>query len=67
MSCNFPTKYEIAKLIGIRAVQIEMITVDNDPIKTAIKEYENGTLPFTIRRQLPNGKCEEIDTIKFKR
>ena len=50
------TKYEVAKLIGIRAMQIEMTNNDDDPIKTAIKEYEQGTLPLNVRRHLPNGE-----------
>lgn len=66
ISSPFLTKYEIAKLVGIRAMQIEMTTVDNNPIQTAIKEYENGVLPFNIRRQLPNGTIEDINITAIK-
>lgn len=66
ISSPFLTKYEIAKLIGIRAMQIEMTTIDNDPIQTAIQEYENGTLPFNICRHLPNGTIEQINISAIK-
>lgn len=65
-SSSFLTKYEIAKLVGIRAMQIEMTTIDNDPIQTAIQECENGFLPFNIRRHLPNGTSEEINISTIK-
>lgn len=66
ISSPFLTKYEIAKLVGIRAMQIEMTTNDNDPIQTAIQEYENGVLPFNIRRHLPNGTIEDINISAIK-
>ena len=59
------TKYEKARVLGIRAKQIEngslpLIEVDNDIIDAyliAQKEL-NEKIPFIIKRPLPNGACE---------
>ncbi|MDD6286703.1 DNA-directed RNA polymerase subunit K [Candidatus Methanosphaera massiliense] len=47
------TRFERARLIGSRALQISMgakplvdFTPDMDPIKIAINEYEEGVLPL---------------------
>ncbi len=47
------TRFERARLIGSRALQISMgaeplveFTVDQDPIKIAINEYKEGVLPL---------------------
>ena len=47
------TRFERARLIGSRALQISMgantlveFTPDQDPIKIAIKEYEEGVIPL---------------------
>ncbi len=58
------TKYEIARIIGARALQIAMgapplIKIsDNviDPIDIAMKEFEKGVIPITVRRRLPPKK-----------
>mmetsp|Transcript_34464 Transcript_34464/g.68165 ORF Transcript_34464/g.68165 Transcript_34464/m.68165 type:complete len:112 (-) Transcript_34464:288-623(-) len=62
----FMTKYEKARIIGTRALQISMnapVTVDvgdlTDPLAIAEKELHAGTLPFIIRRYLPNGAFED--------
>jgi len=60
------TKYEKARIIGARALQIAMgaplllkMTAEElkkllySPIEIAKKEFENGALPITIRRPLP--------------
>ncbi|MEW5760867.1 MAG: DNA-directed RNA polymerase subunit K [Candidatus Thermoplasmatota archaeon] len=52
------TKFEIARIIGARALQIAMgapILVkvqDNeiDPIKIAMFEFEKGVIPITVKR-----------------
>ncbi len=50
------TKYEMAKIVGARALQIAMgapvlISVDaNDPIEIAIREMEEGAVPITVKR-----------------
>ena len=53
------TKFEKARMIGARALQIErgapvLIKTDiNDPIKIAELELEAGVLPFEVKRKLP--------------
>jgi DNA-directed RNA polymerase subunit K len=50
------TKYEKARIIGARALQIAMgapvlIETDEiDPITIAIAEFEKGVVPITVRR-----------------
>ena len=60
------TRYEKAKVLGIRATQINsgcelFIDVPNniiDGITIARMELEKKAIPFVIRRPLPNGKSE---------
>ncbi|MFH0874877.1 MAG: DNA-directed RNA polymerase subunit K [archaeon] len=60
------TKYEKARLIGSRALQIssgapfsreiskdELIKLKYSPLEIAKKEYEEGTIPIGIKRNLP--------------
>ncbi len=50
------TKYEKARIIGARALQIAMgapvliETDDIDPIEIAIYEFEQGIVPITVKR-----------------
>jgi len=50
------TKYEKARIIGARALQIAMgapvlIEIDEiDPIEIAIAEFEKGIIPITVKR-----------------
>lgn len=61
------TKYERARIIGARALQIAMgapvllklnkdylETINYDPIAIARKEFDDGILPITIKRPLPD-------------
>tara|TARA_Y100000310_G_C20586696_1_gene765792 strand:- start:231 stop:431 length:201 start_codon:yes stop_codon:yes gene_type:complete len=61
------TKYEKARIVGARALQIAMgapilMKVKNDeikkmsynPVEIAKKEFENKLLPITIKRPLPS-------------
>ena len=60
------TKYEKARVLGLRAKQIEngslpLIELDKsiiDPYLIAVKELELKKIPFIIKRPLPNGACE---------
>jgi DNA-directed RNA polymerase subunit K len=51
------TRFEKAKIIGARALQISMgapVLIDlksNDPLEIAMKEYEEGVIPITVRRK----------------
>ena len=60
------TKYEIARMIGSRALQISMgapflvkmsekdlEAVGYNPIEIAKREFEKGVLPITVRRPMP--------------
>ncbi len=53
---NKYTKYEKARIIGARALQIAMgapvlIETDElDPINIAIEEFEKSVVPITVRR-----------------
>ena len=60
------TKYERARIIGARALQIatgaplilkfgkgDLEKINFNPIRIAQMEYEKGILPITIRRPMP--------------
>lgn len=68
------TKYEKARIIGIRAQQIasgSIPLVDSkglvSPISIALKELKERKIPFIIRRKLPNNTYEDwtIEELKF--
>lgn len=61
------TKYEIARIIGARALQLamsapmmiklsekELKEISYNPIIISKKEFESGVLPLNIKRPLPN-------------
>lgn len=63
------TKYEKARIIGSRALQISMGApfliklskkqleeLEYNPIRIAKKEYESGAIPIDVRRVLPHEK-----------
>lgn len=71
------TKYEIARIIGARALQISMdaplllkISKDDletmrfDPLQIAEKELEEGVLPINIHRPVPRKGKDKIGTVK---
>ena len=67
------TKYEKARILGVRATQISMnspVMVDTDgmtdPLKIAIKEFQEKKIPLIIRRCLPNGDYEDWKLSEFK-
>lgn len=59
------TKFERARVIGTRSVQLSMgakacVTFENfDPIEIATKELNSKKIPLIIRRHLPNDKYED--------
>ncbi|CDI84163.1 RNA polymerase II subunit RPB6, putative [Eimeria acervulina] len=62
----FLTKFEKARIIGTRALQISMnapLTIqlegESDPLIIAEKELYQKTLPFIVRRYLPDGSYED--------
>ncbi len=74
------TKYEKARILGARGLQIsmdapllikikkeELNNINYDPLIIAEKELEEGVLPITIKKPLPpKGKVEEIKKIKIE-
>lgn len=63
------TKYEKARMVGSRALQLsmgapfllkltekELENVHYNPITIALMEFEAGVIPITIRRPLPEGR-----------
>ena len=60
------TKYEVARILGARALQLSMNApvllviskekledINYDPLKIAELEFESGVLPITVKRPLP--------------
>ena len=69
----FLTRYEKARIVGARALQISFgapILVEKpmdiiDPIKIAQLELKSKILPLTIRRKLPDGEFQDISINKL--
>jgi DNA-directed RNA polymerase I, II, and III subunit RPABC2 len=66
ITTKFLTKYEKARVLGTRALQISMnapVMVDlegeTDPLKIAQKELRERKIPIIIRRFLPDGSHED--------
>lgn len=74
------TKYEKARILGARALQIsmdaplllkineeELIELNYDPLKIAEKELSLNVLPITVKKPLPEkGDEKEIQRIKIE-
>ncbi len=62
------TRFEKARVVGARALQVSMgapILLDStdpsmSPIDIALLELEEGVLPISIRRALPDGTSQNI-------
>lgn len=76
---NF-TKYETARIIGARALQIamdapillkiskeELEQIHYDPLKIAQKEFDSDVLPITVHRPLPPKKITKLQQVKEER
>lgn len=66
ITTRYLTKYERARVLGTRALQISMnapVMVDldgeTDPLKIAEKELRERKIPIIIRRYLPDGSHED--------
>lgn len=64
---EYLSKYERARILGIRALQISngnQPLIDSgretDPLSIAEKELAAGKNPFIIRRNLPDGTYEDV-------
>ena len=68
----YMTKYERARILGTRALQISMnapplvdIEGETDPLAIAMREFNQKKIPLIVRRYLPDGSfedwtCEEL-------
>ena len=70
----FMTKYERARVLGTRALQISMcapimVELENetDPLQIAMKELKARKIPLIIRRYLPDGSYEDCTIEEFSR
>ena len=67
ISSPFMTKYEKARVLGTRALQISKnaplmiipLPGETDPYKLAERELAERKIPFIIRRYLPDGAYED--------
>lgn len=62
----YMTKYERARVLGTRALQISMnapvmveLEGETDPLQIAMKELKAKKIPIIIRRYLPDGSYED--------
>ncbi|KAI2809304.1 hypothetical protein RDWZM_003370 [Blomia tropicalis] len=62
----YMTKYERARVLGTRALQIAMcapimveLEGETDPLQIALKELKERKIPLIIRRFLPDGSYED--------
>lgn len=73
------SKYEKARIIGARSLQISMDApllvemseeelngVNYDPLKIAEKELNSGVLPISVNRPMPRRKEEPLNKIKIE-
>ena len=74
------TRYEIARILGARALQIamdaplllkiseeELKEIRYDALKIAEEEFNANVLPISVKRPLPKRKEEKLETIKEER
>ncbi|NLA38836.1 MAG: DNA-directed RNA polymerase subunit K [Methanomicrobiales archaeon] len=51
------TRYERARIVGARALQISMgapvlvKTTDTEPLEIALEEFDQGVIPITVKRK----------------
>ncbi len=62
----YMTKYERARILGTRALQISMgapvmveLDGETDPLNIAMKELTEKKIPIIVRRYLPDGSHED--------
>ncbi|CAH7689632.1 DNA-directed RNA polymerase II subunit F [Phakopsora pachyrhizi] len=62
----YMTKYERARILGTRALQISMnapvlvpLEGESDPLEIAMKELSQRKIPLIVRRYLPDGSYED--------
>jgi DNA-directed RNA polymerase subunit K/omega len=73
------SKYERARIIGARGLQISMDApllvdmkaedlegVNYDPLRIAEKELDSGVLPISVNKPMPEKKEEDLEKIKVE-
>ena len=73
------SKYEKARIIGARGLQISMDApllvkvnseeldgINYDPLRIAEKELDSGVLPISVNRPMPRKKEESLEKIKVE-
>ena len=73
------SKYERARIVGARGLQIsmdapllidikeeELDSINYDPLKIAERELDSGVLPISVNRPMPKRKEESLDNIKVE-
>ena len=73
------SKYERARIIGARGLQISMDApllvdisdgeldgINYDPLKIAEKELYSGVLPISVNKPMPKRKEESLDNVKVE-
>ena len=73
------TKYERARILGARALQISMdapilfkiegdilSNLNFDPLKIAAQELDTGVLPISVKRPLPERREEKLEKIRIE-
>jgi DNA-directed RNA polymerase subunit K len=71
------SKYERARIIGARGLQISMDAplllkmdeselngINYDPLRIAEKELDSGVLPISVNRPMPRKKEEDLSKVK---
>jgi DNA-directed RNA polymerase I, II, and III subunit RPABC2 len=66
ITSKYMTKYERARVLGTRALQISLnapimveIHGETDPLKIAQEELRRRKIPIIVRRYLPDGSFED--------
>jgi DNA-directed RNA polymerase subunit K/omega len=66
VTTKYMTKYERARILGTRSLQISMnappmvdIGDETDPLKIALMELQERKIPIIVRRYLPDGSFED--------
>ncbi|MDH3353175.1 MAG: DNA-directed RNA polymerase subunit K, partial [Nanoarchaeota archaeon] len=73
------SKYERARIIGARGLQVsmdapllteisekELDEINYDPLRIAEKELDSGVLPISVNKPMPERKEESIENIKVE-
>lgn len=72
LTTPFLTRFELARVIGARAVQIShgaSVEVETaglhttDPLVVALEELRAGKINLVLRRRLPNGAHEDVRVV----